>query len=59
MVNKCVAPGCKTGYAETKNEIQSDTKPSVFHFPVDQELKKRWVIKSSVLLVMRKTISAI
>ena len=30
MVNKCVVPGCKAGYAETKNEIKTETNLSNF-----------------------------
>ena len=31
IVNKCVAPGCKAGYAEIKNEIKIETNLSIFH----------------------------
>ena len=30
MLNKCVAPGCKAGYADTKNEIKTETNLSIF-----------------------------
>ena len=35
MVNKCVASGCKAGYAETKNEIKTETKTETIFFEMD------------------------
>ena len=38
MVNKYIAPGCRTGYNAESNHI----KISVCHFPVEKELR-RWI----------------
>ena len=39
MVNKCVAPGCRTGYTAESNHI----KINVYRFPVEKELRQRWI----------------
>ena len=40
MVNKCIAPGCRTGYIAESNHI----KISVYRFPVEKELRRqRWI----------------
>ena len=41
MVNKCVAPGCKTGYSGKKEN--NETKISKFKFAMDEEKRKQCV----------------
>ena len=57
MVNKCVAHGCKTGYASEKKETSegeavnddsdcNDENISTFHFPTQEkfpELRAKWI----------------
>ena len=43
MVNKCIAPGCRTGYTAESNHI----KISVYRFPVEKELRQRWIQRVS------------
>ena len=51
MVNKCVAPNCRTGYDKTSKEKGSgdgskrnftDHPLHVYHFPKEKELFERW-----------------
>ena len=44
MVNKCVVPGCKTGY-KLKEDQNFKMPPNVttHAFPKEPELKKRWL----------------
>ena len=43
MVNKCCAPGCRSGYVTQNGDEQ--IKLSFFKFPTDQELRKKWIHK--------------
>ena len=45
MVNKCVAHGCKTGYASEENK-ENNTIIATFHFPSETkypELRAKWI----------------
>ena len=46
MGRKCVVPFCRSGYASQKKNNESNpeqSKVSVFKFPLNDELKKRWI----------------
>ena len=42
MVNKCVARGCKTGYASEASTGKSNAIGK-FKFPIDLERRKKWI----------------
>jgi len=47
MVYTCCVPGCRTGYRPTKKEtleaVTSCERISVFKFPNDENLRKKWI----------------
>jgi len=48
MGRKCVVPYCHGGYDSTKKEregAETERKVTVFSFPKDEDLKKKWIAK--------------
>ena len=43
MGYKCCAPGCKTGYDRPKAGCSESAKLSIFRFPINEDLRKKWV----------------